>query len=57
MAAVAISSSSALERLRRIAHRVATGVNLAGIAMVLDLQDANDRLRADLEGQQDNRTS
>jgi len=41
-------SSEDLERLRRIAHLVATGVNLAGVAMVLDLQDANDQLRADL---------
>jgi hypothetical protein len=24
-------------------------VNLAGVAMVLDLQDANDRLRSDLD--------
>jgi DNA-binding transcriptional MerR regulator len=42
-------SSEDLERLRRIAHLVATGVNLAGIAMVLDLQDANNQLRADLD--------
>jgi hypothetical protein len=28
---------------------VSTGVNLAGVAMVLDLQDANDQLRADLD--------
>jgi len=40
-------SSEDLERLRRITHLVANGVNLAGVAMVLDLQDANDRLRAD----------
>ena len=44
-------SSDDLERLRRIAHLVETGVNLAGVAMVLDLQDANDRLRADLDSQ------
>jgi MerR family transcriptional regulator/heat shock protein HspR len=42
-------SSEDLERLRRIAHLVSTGVNLAGVAMVLDLQDANDQLRADLD--------
>jgi len=42
-------SSDDLERLRRIAHLVETGVNLAGVAMVLDLQDANDRLHADLD--------
>src|SRR5664280_1575884 len=44
-------SSEDLERLRRIAHLVSTGVNLAGVAMVLDLQDANDQLRADLDRQ------
>ena len=42
-------SSDDLERLRRIAHLVETGVNLAVVAMVLDLQDANDRLHADLD--------
>ena len=42
-------SSDDLERLRRIAHLVQTGVNLAGVAMVLNLQDANARLRADLD--------
>ena len=44
-------SSEDLERLRRIAYLVATGVNLAGVALVLDLQDANGRLRADLDRQ------
>jgi len=42
-------SSDDLERLRRIADLVATGLNLAGVAMVLELQDANARLRADLD--------
>jgi DNA-binding transcriptional MerR regulator len=42
-------SSEDLERLRRIAHLLATGVNLAGVAMVLDLQDTNDQLQADLD--------
>ncbi len=42
-------SSEDLEQLRRIAHLVATGVNLAGVAMVLDLQDTNDQLQADLD--------
>ena len=42
-------SSEDLERLRRIAHLVATGVNLAGVAMVLDLQDTNDHLQTDLD--------
>jgi DNA-binding transcriptional MerR regulator len=44
-------SSEDLDRLRRIAHLVATGVNLTGVAMVLDLQDANNQLRADLDRQ------
>src|SRR5664280_1613389 len=42
-------SSEDLERLRRIARLVSDGVNLAGVAMVLDLQDANYQLRADLD--------
>ena len=42
-------SSQDLERLRRIAALVATGLNLAGVALVLDLQDTNARLRADLD--------
>ena len=41
-------SSEDLERLHRIAELLATGVNLTGVAMVLDLQDTNDRLRADV---------
>jgi len=44
-------STEDLERLRRIAQLVSTGVNLAGVSMVLDLQDANDQLRADLDRQ------
>jgi DNA-binding transcriptional MerR regulator len=44
-------SSDDLERLRRIAQLVDTGLNLAGVAMVLELQDANDQLRADLDRQ------
>jgi len=42
-------SSEDLERLRRIAHLVATGLNLTGVAMVLDLQDTNARLQAELD--------
>jgi DNA-binding transcriptional MerR regulator len=42
-------SSEDLERLRRIAHLVDAGLNLTGVAMVLDLQDANARLQADLD--------
>jgi DNA-binding transcriptional MerR regulator len=42
-------SGEDLERLTRIAELLATGVNLTGVAMVLDLQDTNVRLRADLD--------
>jgi len=42
-------SSDDLSRLRRIADLVDTGLNLAGVALVLDLQDTNARLRADLD--------
>ena len=42
-------SSDDVDRLRRIARLVAGGLNLAGIAMVLDLEDANAGLRADLD--------
>jgi len=42
-------SSEDLDRLRRIAHLVATGLNLTGVAMVLDLQDTNAMLQANLD--------
>ena len=42
-------SSEDLQRLHRIAELLATGVNLTGVAMVLDLQDTNARLRAGLD--------
>jgi DNA-binding transcriptional MerR regulator len=42
-------SSEDLERLRRIAELVAAGLNLTGVAMVLDLQDTNARLQANLD--------
>jgi DNA-binding transcriptional MerR regulator len=35
-----------LDRLRRISDLLAAGLNLAGIRMVLDLQDENSELRA-----------
>ena len=38
-----------LERLRRIKTLLAAGLNLAGIAMVLDLEADNDVLRAPVE--------
>lgn len=44
-------SSDDLERLRRVARLVSRGVNLTGVAMVLDLQDANERLQADCDRQ------
>jgi MerR family transcriptional regulator, heat shock protein HspR len=39
-------SAHDLDRLRRIGHLLDAGLNLAGIAMVMDLQDENDHLRA-----------
>jgi MerR family transcriptional regulator, heat shock protein HspR len=38
-------SSDDIARMRRIADLVAEGLNLNAIAMVLDLQDTNERLR------------
>jgi len=59
---VAVGGDLDLVRLGLLGHRdgqpqhagvvlglVATGLNLAGVAMVLGLQDTNARLRADLE--------
>ena len=37
-------SADDLARLRRISELVAAGVNLAGIARILDLEDGNDLL-------------
>ena len=42
-------SSDDLDRLRRLARLVAGGLNLAGVAMVLALEDANAGLQADLD--------
>ena len=42
-------SANDLDRLRRIGNLLDAGLNLAGIAMVLDLQDENTQLRADLD--------
>jgi len=39
-------STNDLDRLRRIGVLLDAGLNLAGIGMVLDLQDENARLRA-----------
>jgi len=45
-------SANDLTRLRRIADLLDAGLNLAGIAMVMDLQDENSQLRAEKEEQQ-----
>lgn len=42
-----------LDRLRRIDALLGAGLNLAGIAMVLDLQDENDRLQQRLHARRD----
>jgi MerR family transcriptional regulator, heat shock protein HspR len=41
-------SANDLLRLRRIRDLLAKGLNLAGIGMVMDLQDDNDELRGEL---------
>jgi DNA-binding transcriptional MerR regulator len=46
-----------LERLRRIKDLLAAGLNLAGIAMVLDLQADNDLLRSRAEPERDEHRS
>jgi len=45
-------SADDLDRLRRIGDLLEAGLNLAGIAMVMDLQDENTQLRAENEEQQ-----
>ncbi|HJQ01508.1 MAG TPA: MerR family transcriptional regulator [Jatrophihabitans sp.] len=45
-------SADDLDRLRRIGDLLEAGLNLAGIAMVMDLQDENSQLRAEKEEQQ-----
>ena len=44
-------SADDVDRLRRIGALLDAGLNLAGIAMVLDLQDENSRLREEMEDQ------
>ena len=44
-------SADDLDRLRRIGHLLDAGLNLAGIAMVMDLQDENDQLRVEMQEQ------
>jgi MerR family transcriptional regulator, heat shock protein HspR len=41
-------SADDLDRLRRISELLEAGLNLAGIAMVLDLEADNHRLRSDI---------
>lgn len=45
-------SADDLDRLRRIGALLEAGLNLAGVAMVIDLQDENTQLRAEKEEQQ-----
>ncbi|WP_375478974.1 MerR family transcriptional regulator [uncultured Jatrophihabitans sp.] len=45
-------SPNDLERLRHISDLLEAGLNLAGIAMVLDLETQNTQLRADRDQQQ-----
>jgi MerR family transcriptional regulator/heat shock protein HspR len=42
-------------RLRRIIALLAGGVNLAGIAIVLDLQDDNTRMRSEIDDRRNHR--
>jgi MerR family transcriptional regulator/heat shock protein HspR len=44
-------SANDLDRLRRIGDLLEAGLNLAGIAMVMDLQDENTQLLAEKEEQ------
>ena len=50
-------SANDLDRLRRIGDLLEAGLNLAGIAMVMDLQDENTQLRAEKAEQQWLKTS
>ena len=45
-------SANDLLRLRRIADLMASGVNLTGVRMLLDLQDENRRLRREVDARQ-----
>jgi DNA-binding transcriptional MerR regulator len=45
-------SANDLDRIRRIGDLLDAGLNLAGIAMVLDLEAQNTQLQADKEDQQ-----
>ena len=41
-------SQSDVDRLRRVSDLMRAGLNLAGVAMVLDLQEQNEQLREEL---------
>ena len=43
-------SSDDIDRLRRVAALLQAGLNLAGVAMVMKLEDENSRLRTRLKG-------
>ena len=43
-------SGDDITRLRRVAALLQAGLNLAGVAMVLELEEENDRLRSRLAG-------
>ena len=49
-------SADDLDRLRRITALLEAGLNLAGISLVLDLQDENSRLRIDIGNQEPGET-
>jgi DNA-binding transcriptional MerR regulator len=44
-------SANDLDRLRRIGELLDAGLNLAGVAMVMELQDENNQLRGEMEAQ------
>ena len=46
-------SENDLERLRVIGQLLENGLNLAGVDMVLDLQEANERLQGELDARAD----
>jgi MerR family transcriptional regulator/heat shock protein HspR len=48
-------SESDLERLRAIGRLLETGLNLAGIEMVLQLREANEQLRLQIESLESDR--
>jgi MerR family transcriptional regulator, heat shock protein HspR len=50
-------SSDDIARLRRVTELLEAGLNLSGIAMVLDLQDDNARLREENDAQRSARGS